>query len=126
MNAYVFQATLLCEECAQATRTRFESLEAQNPWRQCRHGVISSTCGDSDCWPRGPYPRGGGEADSPQHCGHCGLFLENPLTSDGEEYVRKTIAHPGVTFAPLGEWRAYYAYLWEDPNDDTVQECWRA
>jgi len=28
----------------------------------------------------GPYPDGGGEADAPQHCGGCGVFLENPLT----------------------------------------------
>ena len=42
---------------------------------------------DSDDYPKGPDGDGGGEADSPQHCGMCGLFLNNPLTDDGREYV---------------------------------------
>jgi hypothetical protein len=31
---------------------------------------------DSDELLKTPYPDGGGEADSPQHCEGCGLFLE--------------------------------------------------
>jgi len=42
---------------------------------------------DSGDYPKGPIDSGGGEADSPQHCGHCGVFLDNPLTGDGDEYV---------------------------------------
>jgi len=34
---------------------------------------------DCDEYPVGPYPEGGGEADYPRHCDHCGLFLRNPL-----------------------------------------------
>ncbi len=44
---------------------------------------------DSEQWPQGPYPDGGGEADCPQHCDCCGAFLENPLTDDGDSYVRE-------------------------------------
>lgn len=43
---------------------------------------------DSGEYPKGPYGDGGGESDSPQHCGACHEFLENSLTSDGAEYVR--------------------------------------
>lgn len=42
-----------------------------------------------DCAPKGAecYSDGGGEADCPQHCANCGVPLENPLTSDGVQYV---------------------------------------
>jgi hypothetical protein len=43
---------------------------------------------DSDEWPKGPYCDGGGEADNPQHCACCTVFLCNPLTQDGVAYVR--------------------------------------
>ena len=75
MNAYVYQAALLCEECAQSVLAKLA------PASQLR--------GDSDSYPQGPYSDGGGEADSPQHCDMCGTFLENPLTSDGYEYTRQ-------------------------------------
>ncbi len=42
---------------------------------------------DSDDFPKGPYPDGGGEADTPQHCDGCSTFLHNPLTDDGYAYV---------------------------------------
>jgi len=42
-----------------------------------------------DCAPAGAegYPEGGGEADSPAHCAVCHQPFDNPLTSDGVEYV---------------------------------------
>lgn len=44
----------------------------------------------------GEYPKycsGSEAADSPLHCGDCGDFLENPLTTEGEDYVRTTNQH---------------------------------
>jgi hypothetical protein len=55
------------------------------------HGAQSTE--DSDTWPQGPYDSGGGEADTPQHCDQCGVFLENPLTSDGDDYLLEA-THP--------------------------------
>ena len=78
MNVFVYQAALLCEECGLAERERL------SPWGLTPPAADSE---DSDLWPQGLYPNGGGEADTPNHCDHCGLFLENPLTSDGEAYV---------------------------------------
>jgi len=44
------------------------------------------------------YNDGGDEADCPQHCALCSQPLNNPLTSEGVdyvlEYVRKTLAQP--------------------------------
>lgn len=63
--------------------------------------------------PQGPYSDGGGEADSPQHCDTCRMFLENPLTIECEHYVKDAI----VTFdrdasgdaGTINEWREFYA-----------------
>jgi hypothetical protein len=73
MDAYIYRGALLCEECAIATGRVNEGE-------------------DSEQNPIGPYDDGGGEADSPQHCAQCFVFLENPLTDDGCAYVRKEIA----------------------------------
>jgi hypothetical protein len=75
MNAYVFQAALLCEDCGEQVKQSKPFTGAPIDGR------------DSECWPQGPYSDGGGEADTPQHCDSCGVFLENPLTTDGLAYV---------------------------------------
>lgn len=96
MYAYVYQATLLCEDCAKAV---IKDL--------AERGYTDT--GDSDDWPQGPYSEGGGEADCPQHCDHCNVFLENPLTTDGVEYVKDAVAHSS-THGP-DEWREFYDYI---------------
>lgn len=86
MKAYVFRAALFCESCGELERKLIcerlgvtaESMDSSNP--------------DSNDWPCGPYGDGGGEADTPQHCGSCGEFLENPLTDDGAAYVKEAAA----------------------------------
>ena len=80
MQAYIYRAALLCEECGQAAQRSIQQAVGQN-WKN----VLRV---DSDVYPQGPYPNGGGEADSPQHCDHCGTFLENPLTDEGRAYVK--------------------------------------
>jgi hypothetical protein len=94
-DVYVYQADFLCEDCAGKI---IEKLE--------KEGVEDT--GDTDDFPQGPYPEGGGEADSPHHCGSgagcvnaikvpggskIGCPLGNPLTDDGVEYLRKSLAH---------------------------------
>jgi hypothetical protein len=92
MNAYIFQAALLCEACARKV------MDAKQPYAS----------NDSNTYPQGPYPDGGGEADSPQHCDHCRTFLENPLTSDGVAYVVDAINHSVGNSDVLDEWSCYY------------------
>lgn len=97
MNVYVFQASLLCEPCGVAAQASLPAAE------------------DSGSYPIGPYSDGGGEADSPQHCDHCGLFLRNPLTGDGVEYVREHSQRVRDFASAVGqaevtsEWQAFYA-----------------
>lgn len=96
MNVYIFQAALYCEACG----------------RDLCEGTAPSE--NSDKYPQGPYPDGGGEADCPQHCDACGVFLENPLTKDGEHYVLEQIAMSMLKRKPtdvVEEWRKFYDYL---------------
>lgn len=112
MEAWIYQADLYCDDCARAIRARLDAAadaeEAGSP-----------DDGDSGSYPQGPYADGGGEADCPQHCGGCGVFLENPLTSEGHEYVCEAVAEavaavlqgrrePITPDSALGQWIAYY------------------
>lgn len=104
MIAYVFQAALICDDCA-AELVEGPGMAGQTPTNE-----------DSDLWPQGPYENGGGEADCPQHCDHCQEFLENPLTTDGESYVREEVARTraennGEDSSVTAEWAAFYDYL---------------
>lgn len=101
MNAWIYCADLFCEECGQAIA---DSLRDEG----------REDTGDSDDFPQGPYPNGGGKADLPWTCGNidCCIFLENPLTTDGYNYVREQVRnhwHEGPSCrAVLTEWANFY------------------
>jgi len=93
-NSYVYQGNIYCEKC-----TRHLLAQLNNK------GVEDT--GDSNDYPQGPYLNGGGEADSPQHCGNgrecqrpielgsghlVGDWLENPLTNEGLQYIANQLA----------------------------------
>ena len=106
MNVYIYQAALLCEACGEAERLRLINAH------EVAHDIGDRDLQDSDEWPVGPYADGGGESDCPQHCDNCGLFLENPLTTDGYKYVKEAI-HQWVTRGMgvedvIKEWAARY------------------
>lgn len=81
MDVYIFQADIYCESCGKGLM-----MEIPKPAHAARDDESTY---DSDEWPKGPYGDGGGEADCPQHCGMCGLFLDNSLTEDGSTYVKQ-------------------------------------
>lgn len=83
MRAFIYAADLHCETCGDALRQSLARPEGMDPDDECTW--------DSDAFPKGPYSEGGGEADTPSHCGSCGVFLENPLTPDGDAYARAAI-----------------------------------
>lgn len=71
-----------------------------------------------DCAPDdadGPYSEGGGEADCPQHCDSCHVFLKNPLTEDGTVYVQEAVAEHKAndrgSIAVIQEWMEYYDWI---------------
>jgi len=114
MNVYVYNAGLYCEDCGKSIREQaiFEGhtpADLDDEWSY-----------DSDEFPKGPYPDGGGEADLPQHCEsgeHCinaielsdgskiGAWLENELTTDGVAYVQEAIAEGGEV---AEMWKEFY------------------
>ncbi len=95
MRVYIFQADIYCEACGEAIRAE----------RICNGARDDGT---SDTLPQGPYGNGGGEADTPQHCGACGEFLENPLTSDGLAYVAERVAEKPRHGIAARIWAPFY------------------
>ena len=91
-EAYVYQAALLCKDCGRALAEELRGAETEDD-------------GDSGSFPQGPYPDGGGEADSAHFCdsgrgclgavevaGHrVGCPLGNPLTSEGADAVVQSV-----------------------------------
>lgn len=90
MDVYVYCADIYCEDCGLAIKAELKKTD---------------DTGDSGDYPQGPYSDGGGESDCPQHCGDCHTFLENPLTSDGYDYVREAAAGGGIC---VKTWLDYY------------------
>lgn len=114
MNVYCYSGGIYCEDCGDSIRDDLANTNhAPKNWDNTKSY-------DSDDFPKGPYPDGGGEADSPLHCeagGDClnalwigqgskvGAFLENPLTKVGEEYMREAIKISGK---PASLWIDFY------------------
>ena len=103
MSAYIYNADLYCAACGDHL---IESHIASG----------AEDTGDSDDFPQGPYPDGGGEADCPQHCAACGVFLENPLTEQGAQDVQELITEHlqsgRGTKHTLQTWSHFYGLPW--------------
>lgn len=85
MDVYIYQSALYCNSCGEVVKADLDK-QGKTP----RHPEDEHTF-DSDDYPKGPYPDGGGEADTPQHCDTCQVLLENDLTLDGQNYVETSI-----------------------------------
>ena len=104
MNVYIYAASLYCQECGEKIREdlRVQGKAPDNPQDEYTY--------DSDDYPKGPYPDGGGEADSFNHCGNyeCEEFLDNPLTEEGVTYtigsLRGYIEHRSGRSEILDQW----------------------
>ncbi len=75
MNVYTYCADIYCQSCGE------ELVDLLDDY------IPVDARDDSEQYPQGPTSDGGGEADAPQYCGKCGIFLENPLTNDGVVWV---------------------------------------
>ncbi len=108
MNAYIYRADIYCEPCAHKIK---ESLDSGG-------NVTNKGDDDSEQYPQGPYHNGGGEADSPQVCGGCRKFLENPLTSDGLDYMLSDWGRPPNNPESDDIWNYYLSELEEYAPDN--------
>ncbi len=107
MDAYIYQADLYCAGCV----TEIQESLAPNEIPGDENTYTS------DEYPKGPYPDGGGEADCPNYCLGCGCFLENPLTSDGYEYVKEAVESHILSSECVNEWFDYYNLSIESPEN---------
>lgn len=118
MDVYMYQADLYCETCAEKIE---KGLRAQGK-------TPEDAMGDSDGWPQGPYPDGGGETDCPKHCGQCGVYLSAPLSYDGVTYVLDALTEyvkPGpVPNVPGYRGDASVLDVWADDLWEGVDEDW--
>jgi hypothetical protein len=101
---YIYQAEPYCEMCGEAIR---EKLDAAGEAPEKPSDEYSY---DSDYYPKGPYFDQ--ESDAPEHCARCGVFLENPLTTEGYRYLNSMITEAEDTGAGndevIEEWKAFY------------------
>lgn len=125
MNIYMYQTDLYCEDCGKRWRTALD--------KQCC-GVANpdhESSYDSNEYPKGPYPNGGGAADAPQHCAcgsEClnvltiykdikvGAWLENPLTLVGVEYVKQSSG------AVAAVWKEMYRDVLSEYDTDEIED----
>lgn len=105
MDTYIFQAALYCTDCANEIKWQLDFSHEGQP----EHLF------DSGDYPKGPYPAS--ESDTPDHCDSCHVHLENPLTGDGEDYVREALSDGTGNPEVLAEWRAFYSYLFTEQED---------
>jgi hypothetical protein len=106
MNVYMYKASLLCEGCGEMVKKELDAAgkSPADPGDECSY--------DSDNYPKGPFSNGGGEADSPNHCDMCQVFLENPLTTDGINYVIAAAQEERHgDDEVIKEWLTYYDYI---------------
>jgi len=111
MRVFMYAAALLCEACGLAKMAELDAAGL----RPAGMDPENEYTWDSDAYPKGPYERGGGEADCPQSCDHCSVFLENPLTPHGVAYARDAISEwlPELAETHAGKgvaaWQEFYA-----------------
>jgi len=124
MDVYLYKAALWCGPCIiktlvaqrKAAAGAIDMLPAEAREQiVAANGFTSESDYDSDDLLKGPYADGGGEADTPQHCDGCRLFLGNPLTGDGLIYVEDTLRRClstaklcGVTNGAAVDWAEFY------------------
>ena len=115
MNAYVYRAALYCEDCTAEIKEQLHSAGVE----PSQDDALAYQNYDSDDYPHGPFPNGGGEADSPQHCDECHVFLENALTIEGERWTGDALTDDDGEPAVLAVWRAFYPALAEYADRET-------
>jgi hypothetical protein len=133
MYGYIYQAAVVCDDCALKIKKDLnrKAWEGKIPEAEIPSDPTDERSFDSDDYPKGPYDMGDEESDSPQHCDKCGIFLENQLTSEGEEYVIEAVREnreakkKGKKSNPVvEEWERHYDYLDfdEDENGEDEEE----
>jgi hypothetical protein len=126
--SYIFNADMYCDDCGEDIRRAIDAA-----------GNTPADPDDEGSYDSGEYPKrcngSSDEFDCPEHCGSgkdcsnvyefpdgwkIGAWLENDLTTAGEDYVKDAVRWGGEV-AEL--WAEYYDYLdFEDSDEDDDSE----
>jgi hypothetical protein len=116
---YIYKADVYCQSCGDAIRVKLAATAPVDP--------LDHHSYDSDDYPKEASVERD-EADCPQHCGKCGEFLRNPLTSEGYRYVQEALnatklpsIYIGNMPVALKAWASWYDFTYwtaEDCADD--------
>jgi len=128
----IYEADVWCDDCASKIKSRIAS-ECRGTGTIIDHvdnddlvellDDIDEREYDSDEYPK-HYDEDTEESDCPQHCADCGTFLENPLTTDGADYVREAVIEAIESgrddSVALTEWFPYYDWI----DWGTIGKCY--
>ena len=141
MKVFFYNADIYCEDCGEDIKQQIRN-EAKAAGKLLKEYLdVDALCdADTDTWPQLALD-GGGESDSPQHCGshECclnatllksgnkvGMFLENSLISDGNEYVKEQALNDIKSKGEVGEvvqmWLDYYDYIKLDDSEEVEDQ----
>jgi len=109
----MYRGSFYCPDCARDIKR-----EVRAEWKE-KHGTPFEDNGDSEGYPQGPLEEGGGESDSPNHCDGCGVFLENPLTRHGVEWMKEQ-ARGATEDLKEGNWPSPAFLEWKRFYDDVI------
>src|SRR5208337_4209638 len=113
-GTYIYQAEMWCPTCAKEIAADIQ----QNYPNEMPADPTDEHSYDSDNYPKGPFFDE--ESDAPEHCAGCHIFLENPLTSHGQEYMMQMVdgaVAKGRGDEPhIKEWMDFYEYHPEEKN----------
>lgn len=120
---FIYKADTYCDACGERVRRSLRD-EGEVPKDAMDHNSY-----DSDDFPKDADIEHE-ESDKPEHCTQCGIFLHNPLTSDGYAYVfeaintRPLILRIGDVPRPdiispqwLKDWANWYNFRYFDAED---------
>ncbi len=117
-GTYIYQADVWCPTCAKEIAADIQ----QNYPQQVPADPTDERSYDSDDYPKGPFFDE--ESDAPEHCSNCHVFLENPLTTHGQEYMQQMVDEAlakGRGEEPhIKEWMDFYDY---HPEGDEMKEA---
>jgi hypothetical protein len=107
-QGFIYQAEMWCPTCAKEIAADIQ----KNYPKQVPADPTDEYSYDSDSYPKGPFFEE--ESDAPEHCAGCHIFLENPLTTHGQEYMQSMVDEAlakGRGEEPhIKEWMDFYGY----------------
>lgn len=116
---YIYQADVYCDECGDGICNQLLANDPDAP----AHPE------DESSFDSGDFPKSANveseESDHPEHCAQCGVFLRNPLTQAGYEYVEDALDNYPLT-KHLTDWAEEYGFTCNEADKKWTSDEMRA